>query len=75
MDGRARKMKAATADNRSDSIDEKFERLHGYTLDGGGAFTGQGKGPDRSVRAFPLPPMSMRQFYGSLISVGVEIVE
>ncbi|CAM9806042.1 unnamed protein product, partial [Pylaiella littoralis] len=75
MDGPNRKMKAATKERRRDEEGEKFANLYGYTLDGGGAFVGVGMPPDRSVGAFPLPMLAQRQFYASLRTAGVKIVE
>lgn len=75
MDGPSRKLKAATKERRRDTVAEKFARLYGYTLDGGGAFIGAGEGPDRTVRSFPLPKLAMRQFESSLLFAGVEVVE
>lgn len=75
MDGPTRKMKAATRERRRDQDGERFANLYGYTLDGGGAFVGVGVPPDRSVEAFPLPKLAQRQFYTSLRTIGVKIVE
>lgn len=75
MDGPTRKLKAATRERRRDQEGERLANLYGYTLDGGGAFVGVGVGPDRSVEAFPLPPLTQRQFYASLRAIGVEVVE
>lgn len=75
MDGPTRKMKAATRERRRDQDGERFANLYGYTLDGGGAFVGVGMAPDRSVEAFPLPKLAQKQFYASLRTIGVKIVE
>lgn len=74
-DGRSRKMKAVTRELRRENVAESFARLYGYTLDGGGAFVGAGVGPDRSVNSFPVPKMADAQFYASLRSLGVKVVE
>ncbi|CAN0360276.1 unnamed protein product, partial [Ectocarpus sp. 13 AM-2016] len=38
-------------------------------------FAGPGQAPDRSAEAFPLPKLAQRQFYASLRTTGVKIVE
>lgn len=68
-------MKAATREKRRDNVAESFGRLYGYTLDGGGAFVRDGAGPDRTVNSFPRPKLAARQFYSTLVSLGVELVE
>lgn len=51
-------------------------RLYSYTLDGGGEMgDDEEDGPDRTVNVFPMPKMALKQFYATLCSVGVEVVQ
>lgn len=68
-------MKAATRERRRGQDGEKIANLYDYTLDGAGSFVGPGQAPDLSAEAFPLPKLAQRQFYASLRTIGVKIVE
>lgn len=71
--------KVTTARRRL-GITRAFGRLFAYTMDGGGVVGegddgGDDEGPDRTTFAFPMPKLAAGQFYTTLCSIGVEVVQ